>query len=190
MLKKLIAVALAAVLCAVCCGAAGAEENASGIMFRNIPWGTAPEEVQKLLEEDTGGAVSFKKTEPAYFMNREELGYYANFGSDGLDYYEIPGGGLRFADVYVDEIHLFFRDNQLVQASYFFRSDPDNLIPMCEELDRQYGPHTLSVSKQITDVDLYTWIKDGSSITAETVQIDAGILNYYSDIVVTFRAGT
>jgi hypothetical protein len=61
---------------------------------------------------------------------------------------------------------------------------------MCEELDRQYGPHTLSVSKQITDVDLYTWIKDGSSITAETVQIDAGILNYYSDIVVTFRAGT
>jgi hypothetical protein len=57
---------------------------------------------------------------------------------------------------------------------------------MTAELDRQYGPHTLSVSKQITDVDSYKWEADGRSITAETVQIDAGILNYYSDIIVVY----
>ena len=155
------------------------------IVFRNIPWGSSPEEVQELLEAETGSSVSLKKAEPAYYLNREELGCYFSDGSEP-EYYEVPGGGVRLAGIYVDEIHLFFRDQKLVQAAYYFRSDPDNLKQICAELDSQYGPHKLSVSKQITDVDLYTWEKDGRTVTAETVQIEAGLLGYYSHIVVIY----
>ncbi len=52
---------------------------------------------------------------------------------------------MYFCDVYVNEIHLFFRDDKLVQAAYFFRSDPNNLKQMTAKLDRQYDPHTRSV---------------------------------------------
>ena len=143
-------------------------------------------EVQEHLEARTDNDLSFEKSKPDYFLDREELGLYHNFNSDSLEFYVVLSSGLYFCDVYVNEIHLFFRDDKLVQAAYFFRSDPNNLKQMTAELDRQYGPHTRSVLKQITDVDSYKWEADGRSITAETVQIDAGILNYYSDIIVVY----
>nr|AHF24402.1 hypothetical protein [uncultured bacterium Contig1761] len=185
LMKKLIASVM--MICLLCCAAVViAETNTSGIMFLNIPWGSSVKEVQGHLEARANNDLSFEKSKPDYFLDREELGLYHNFNSDSLEYYVVPSSGLYFCDVYVDEMHLFFRDDKLVQAAYFFRCDPDNLKQMTAELDRQYGPHTLSVSKQITDVDLYKWEADGRSITAETVQIDAGILNYYSDIIVVY----
>ena len=184
-MKKLIASVM--MICLLCCAAVViAETNTSGIMFLDIPWGSSVKEVQGHLETRANNDLSFEKSKPDYFLDREELGLYHNFNSDSLEYYVVPSSGLYFCDVYVDEMHLFFRDDKLVQAAYFFRCDPDNLKQMTAELDRQYGPHTLSVSKQITDVDSYKWEADGRSITAETVQIDAGILNYYSDIIVVY----
>lgn len=91
-----------------------------------------------------------------------------------------------FQNVYVDEIHLFFRDDRLVQAGYYFRTDPNNVGQMSEALDAQYGPHTLSVSKQITDVDLYTWEKDGRIITLEEIQIEAFLVGYYTHVVIVY----
>ena len=185
LLKELIASVM--MICLLCCATIViAEANTPVIMFLDIPWGSSVKEVQGHLEARANNDLSFEKSKPDYFLDREELGLYHNFNSDSLEYYVVPSSGLYFCDVYVDEIHLFFRDDKLVQAAYFFRCDPDNLKQMTAELDRQYGPHTLSVSKQITDVDLYKWEADGRSITAETVQIDAGILNYYSDIIVVY----
>ena len=185
LLKKLIA---SVMMICLLCGATIviAETNTPVIMFLDIPWGSSVKEVQEHLEARTDNDLSFEKSKPDYFLDREDLGLYHNFNSDSLEFYVVPSSGLYFCDVYVNEIHLFFRDDKLVQAAYFFRSAPNNLKQMTAELDRQYGPHTRSVLKQITDVDSYKWEADGRTITAETVQIDAGILNYYSDIIVVY----
>lgn len=58
---------------------------------------------------------------------------------------------------------------------------------MCDALDAQYGPHTVSATKQITDVDFYRWEINGNSITAEEVQIEAFLFDYYSDIVIVYK---
>ena len=184
-MKKLIASVM--MICLLCCATIViAETNTPVIMFLDIPWGSSVKEVQEHLEARTDNDLSFEKCKPDYFLDREDLGLYHNFNSDSLEFYVVPSSGLYFCDVYVNEIHLFFRDDKLVQAAYFFRSDPNNLKQMTAELDRQYGPYTRSVLKQITDVDSYKWEADGRSNTAETVQIDAGILNYYSDIIVVY----
>ncbi|MBQ6122671.1 MAG: hypothetical protein IJI59_13165 [Clostridia bacterium] len=186
MLKRMISLVLIAVIYAFCCAPAVAEESESEILFRNIPWGSSVSEVQALLKAELGEEITLKKGEPLYYMDRPELGCYSGYNSDELDYYEAPGNGLHFQNVYVDEIHLFFRDDRLVQAGYYFRTDPNNVGQMSEALDAQYGPHTLSVSKQITDVDLYTWEKDGRIITLEEIQIEAFLVGYYTHVVIVY----
>ena len=129
LLKKLIASVM--MICLLCCATIViAEANTPVIMFLDIPWGSSVKEVQEHLEARTDNDLSFEKSKPDYFLDREELGLYHNFNSDSLEFYVVPSSGLYFCDVYVNEIHLFFRDDKLVQAAYFFRSDPNNLKQM------------------------------------------------------------
>lgn len=189
MIGKLLCIVLAAAICVFTCVPAIAGEGESGIVFRNIPWGSSVKEVETLLGAELDDSVSLRKTVPVYLCDRPELGCYYNYNSDDLEYYETAGGGLRFQDVYVDELHFFFRNDRLVQAAYFFRTDPENLKAMSMKLDEQYGPHTMSVTKQVTDVDLYTWEMDGRTVTAEAIQIESDLLGYYSDFIIIYSDG-
>ena len=189
MFGKMLCIVLAAAICVFICVTAVAGAGESGIVFRNIPWGSSVKEVEALLGAELDDSVSLRKTAPVYLCDRPELGCYYNYNSDELEYYETPGGGLRFQGVYVDELHFFFRNDRLVQAAYFFRTDPENLKAMSGELDEQYGPHTLSVTKQVTDVDLYTWEMDGRTVTAEAIQIESDLLGYYSDFIIIYSDG-
>ena len=76
-MKKLIASVM--IICLLCCAAVViAETNTSGIMFLDIPWGSSVKEVQGHLEARTNNDLSFEKSKPDYFLDREELGLYHN----------------------------------------------------------------------------------------------------------------
>lgn len=96
MMRRFIRLSLAVLMIIFCAFSAIAEESQPEITFRKIPWGSSVSDVRSILEAEIGEEITLKKTEPPYFLIRPELGYYSKFGSDGLDYYEIPGGDYTF----------------------------------------------------------------------------------------------
>ena len=85
LLKKLIASVM--MICLLCCATIViAEANTPVIMFLDIPWGSSVKEVQEHLEARTDNDLSFEKSKPDYFLDREELGLYHNFNSDSLEF--------------------------------------------------------------------------------------------------------